>query len=345
MATPIPVTIVSGFLGSGKTTLLNRILNSDTGMRMAVMVNDFGAINIDSELIVGQTDAMINLANGCICCTVESDLIEQLSRLINSPNRPEYLIIEASGVSNPAKIVSTLRYPQFANRLSIDSTITVVDADQFADLEGDMAQLAMEQLDVADIVLLNKTDIASPEQIAAFRTRWGYPGIRLYETNHCDVPLSLVLGTGHFDAHDLEENSLEENSLEQRQQPCVLHHDGHHHCDEHCHVGYHHEAHDQLFETWYWECEQPLSLSLLRSALATLPTTIYRAKGFCQLAELPDHCAVLHLVGSRHDIHPGEPWRNGPRTTRLVFIGTRGGFDREALEQTFSVCIAQSEVA
>lgn len=330
MATPIPVTIVSGFLGSGKTTLLNRILNSDTGMRVAIMVNDFGAINIDSELIVGQTDAMINLANGCICCTVESDLIEQLSRLINSPNRPEYLIIEASGVSNPAKIVSTLRYPQFANRLSIDSTITVVDADQFAGLKGDMAQLAMEQLDVADIVLLNKTDIASPEQIADFRTRWGYPGIRLYETRHCDVPLSLVLGTGHFNAPDLE----------QRQQ-----HSSHHHCDEHCHGEHHHEAHDQLFETWYWECEQPLSLSLLRSALATLPATIYRAKGFCQLAELPDHCAVLHLVGSRHDIHPGVPWRNGPRTTRLVFIGTRGGFDRAALEQTFNACIAQSEVA
>ncbi|ALM54703.1 CobW family GTP-binding protein [Halomonas huangheensis] len=336
MTRPIPVTIVSGFLGSGKTTLLNRILNSDTGMRMAVMVNDFGAVNIDSELIVSQTDSMISLANGCICCTVESDLIEQLQRLISSPDsRPEYLIIEASGVSNPTRIVSTLRYPQFAGRLAIDSTITVVDAEQFAGLEGEMAQLAMEQLDVADIVLLNKIDIATQQQIADFKQRWSWPGIRLHETRHCEIPLSLVIGTGNFDPL-LHDQRLHQTS-------------GHaHHCDEHCQHGEHqhsHHDHGELFDTWYWQCDQPLSLSALRRALATLPLSVYRAKGFCQLAELGDRSAILHLVGSRHDIQPGEPWGEQPPMTRLVVIGTHGGFDRTELEQTFNACIADHAAA
>lgn len=320
---PIPVTIVSGFLGSGKTTLLNRILNTSADMRIAVMVNDFGAVNIDSELIVSQTETMISLTNGCICCTVESDLIEQLTQLIHAPDiRPEYLIIEASGVSNPAKIVNTLRYPQFTGKLAIDSTITVVDASQFADLEGEPAQLAMDQLDIADIVLLNKADIATDAQISAFKQRWSYPGLRLYSTHHCDVPLSLILGTGHFNPDHFDEHH------------CAAEHD--HQCSAHCHS----HDHQQMFDTWYWQSQRPLSLSALRQALAELPSTIYRAKGFCQLVELPERSAIVHVVGSRHDIQPGDLWKGEAPVSRLVFIGIRGGIDQDALQHTLDGCIA-----
>ena len=132
----VPVTLITGFLGAGKTTLLNHLLHATSGRRVAVMVNDFGAINIDKDLIISETQTTVSLANGCICCTVEGDLIDQLTGLLNmQAGRPEHIVIEASGVSNPTKIANTLRYPIFRDRVTIDSILTVVDAEQFDRLE------------------------------------------------------------------------------------------------------------------------------------------------------------------------------------------------------------------
>ncbi|WP_010488943.1 CobW family GTP-binding protein [Pseudomonas sp. S9] len=315
----IPVTIVSGFLGAGKTTLLNRILNSDHGLRMAVMVNDFGAINIDSQLIVSQTQTTVSLTNGCICCTVESDLIEQLSRMLDSrENRPEYIVIEASGVSNPQKIANTLRYPQFRNALNIDSIVTVVDAAQFDGLKGEMAQLAMDQLDAADIIVLNKIDQVSDEQVSALRARWLYPNVRLLQAQHCEVPLELILGVGRLSAGPKLKPVTTARVLGAVPEP----------------------DHSSVFATWSWRCEQPLSLKALRQALAALPANIYRAKGICNIAEAPRQRSVLHLVGSRSEIKLAEDWHDAKPYSQLIVIGTHDAINPANLQAAFEKCIA-----
>ncbi|OEO24831.1 cobalamin synthesis protein P47K [Pseudomonas sp. J237] len=316
----IPVTIVSGFLGAGKTTLLNRILNSDHGLRMAVMVNDFGAINIDSQLIVSQTQTTVSLANGCICCTVESDLIEQMGRLLdNRENRPEYIVIEASGVSNPVKIASTLRYPQFRNALHIDSILTVVDAAQFETLEGDMAQLAMEQLDAADIIVLNKIDQVSPQQVDALRSRWLYPNVRLLQAVECGVPLEFVLGVERFkSAQTFRPLKAAAPSVKA---PGVT-------------------DHAALFASWSWRSDKPLSLKALRQTLASLPADIYRAKGVCNLVEVADKRCVLHLVGSRTEIKPHDTWRGTSPYSEFIVIGAHGAIDPANLQAAFDQCVA-----
>ncbi|MGF6691669.1 G3E family GTPase [Metapseudomonas resinovorans] len=318
---PIPVTIVSGFLGAGKTTLLNRILTSDHGLRMAVMVNDFGAINIDSQLIVSQTQTMVSLANGCICCTVESDLIEQLGRLLDDrANRPEYIVIEASGVSNPSKIANTLRYPQFREALAIDSILTVVDAEQFGQLDGAMAQLAMEQLDVADIIVVNKVDRVSREQIDALKSRWLYPNARVLESQYGEVPLELVLGVGRF------KEGWSFRPAATASAPVL--------------AATTEQDHAAIFDTWSFSTERPLSLKALRKTLAALPSEIYRAKGVCHIAEAPGKRCILHLVGSRSEIKPDQGWNDGVPHTQLIVIGKRGAIDAAEFQAMFEACVA-----
>jgi len=191
----IPATIISGFLGCGKTTLLNRIMQADTGLRIAVMVNDFGQINIDSKMVVNNNGKVMNLANGCICCSISDDLIGQLESLLAQEQGPEYILIEASGVSDPGRIARTLRYPQFRGRLELDAILTLVDAGQILTLDEEFRQLAMTQLEAADIVIINKTDQCSAQELAAIRKEWLFPDSRVYETRYADVPLALIIAT------------------------------------------------------------------------------------------------------------------------------------------------------
>ncbi|GAB3114950.1 GTP-binding protein [Aestuariicella hydrocarbonica] len=315
---PIPVTVVSGFLGSGKTTLLNRILSSDHGLKIAVMVNDFGDINIDSELIVSAEQNTLNLANGCICCTVESDLIEQLRQLHQRRDRPDHILIETSGVSNPSKVVSSLRYPQFRHKLVIDGVITLLDADQFSTLEGDMKSLAMDQLAVADIVVINKTDLASDAQLQQLREQWLYPNARVIETQFAEVPLVLLFGQGVADA--ALKSASDHRCAEHSQEHSVGHSRGE--CQDHCltHIHEHsasirctsHSAHaelshGQMFATLSWQSSSLMSLPKLRQALQNLPASIYRVKGFVHLKEVPDQRCVVHVVGSRVHLEKERP--------------------------------------
>lgn len=195
---PIPLTILTGFLGAGKTTLLNRILAAEHGLRIAVLVNDFGPINIDAQLIIGVEDAAISLANGCICCSIREDLVTTVLEVLQRPERPAYLIIEASGIADPWAIASTFVLSELRTHTQLDSIITVVDTEQVRQqaLAEHTSELIHNQITAADIILLNKIDLVDASQRAEIVAwvRQLVPEARLLETVQADAPLALLLG-------------------------------------------------------------------------------------------------------------------------------------------------------
>ncbi|MGB5424420.1 MAG: GTP-binding protein, partial [Desulfobacterales bacterium] len=155
---PIPVTLIGGFLGAGKTSLLNHVLSENHGVRAAVLVNDFGAVNIDAKLVVGVEGETVSLANGCICCTIRDDLIGACLGLLKRPEAPEHLLIELSGVSDPVPVLNTFMETELGALFSLSSTLAVVDAEQFPRMEREMSDLVHVQIAAADMVVINKVD-------------------------------------------------------------------------------------------------------------------------------------------------------------------------------------------
>ena len=330
----VPITILTGFLGAGKTTLLNRILTGDHGLRVGVLVNDFGSINIDAELVVGVDSNMISLANGCVCCQIRDDLIESVTALLARSEAVEYILLEASGVADPAGIFVTFTDPDLRDRIRLDSVICVVDADQaFAHPEyPPLMDLKLRQVGFADMLILNKVGLAGPEQVNKVRA-WlddRFNRLRIVETDYCDVPYEILLGVGRFDPARSGVNS------DAKQQTCA---------DPTCRGGRHAHSddwhdHSKVFGTWSYETDQPLALEALRENLRKLPGTIYRAKGVVYAADMPQRRAVLQVVGRRVDISYQEEWGQRMRRTQIVAIGAPGGIDAAMLERTFSSCIS-----
>jgi G3E family GTPase len=353
--TPIPITILTGFLGAGKTTVLNHLLHSDHGLRVAVMVNDFGAVNIDSQLVVsvdGDDADMVSLSNGCICCTIRGDLLRAMIDLLRRAETPEYIIIETSGVSDPAGVASTFMLPDLKPYIRLDSILTVIDAEQGGDaLEGAQYFLAMAQVGVADIVVVNKADLVDAVQLQEIRTwiREIVPRARILETSYGRIPHQLVLSVGAYAPERLEAVTPKDVHVHEAGVPTD--HDHHHHDDQdHDHDEHddhdHHPDHSLVFETWSWRSDEPLSLKALRKTVEDLPLTVYRAKGFVQLAEMPENRGVLHVVGKRVSLTFGEQWREGETPhTQLVVIGSYGGVDPDALGRRFEGALTKNQPA
>lgn len=320
----VPLTILTGFLGSGKTTLLNHILNGNHGLRVVVLVNDFGAINIDADLVVGVENDVISLANGCVCCTIRDDLVESVMQAIDRPERPEYIILEASGVAQPASIAMTFNNGSLRDRIRLDSIICVVDAEQVFAAPETM-ELKMFQMACADVVILNKVDLVEREQVAKIR-QWldtRFRRYRIIETTQCDVPLEVLLSVGRFDPEQIESALRPGDGAGSG---CALDH------------GHQHAA---VFATWSYETDRPLSLEVLRKAASKLPAEIYRAKGVIHTEGDPAQRAVLQVVGRRVDLALAGTWGVETPRTRIVAIGAPGAIDSDALERTFDRCIAQ----
>ncbi|MFC2054197.1 CobW family GTP-binding protein [Chloroflexota bacterium] len=314
----VPVTILTGFLGAGKTTLLNRILNGSHGLRVAVLVNDFGAINIDAELIVDIDDNAISLTNGCVCCTIRDDLVKTIEEVISRPENPEFILLEASGVADPSGIAMTFAIPTFRDRIRLDSIISIVDAEQaFAYPEyPQLQELKMRQIGFSDMVVLNKVDLVDAEQLEKVRG-WinnRLKRVRIVEAVQCDVPLEILLAVGRFDPQQLEE----------------------------AHINRHHDGvdHGHTFSTWSYQTDLPLSLDALNEMVKKrLPGNIYRCKGVVYAAENPDRRAVLQVVGRRSDVALDQEWGETKPHTQIVAIGAYGSIEPEALTAQFDACI------
>lgn len=300
----IAVTVVGGFLGAGKTTLLNHVLVSAEGRRIAVLVNDFGAIDIDSGLISARSGETISLANGCICCSMADGLVVALLRLLERRPAPEHLVIEASGVGDPARIAE-IAYADPSFRL--DGIIVLADAERIRALAEDrrVGDTVRRQLAGADLVVLNKADLVAPEDLAGTRA-WLHaevPGARVVEAVQARVPLAVLLGE-HSD----------------RPREAVVHH----------------HAHELGFTSWSFTTERAFDRARLAAALDALPETVLRAKGLVALADAPLHRTVLQMVGRRHELVLGEPWGAELPSGRLVAIGLAGGIDAAALDALFA---------
>jgi len=349
----IPVLLLTGYLGSGKTTLLNRILTNNKGIRFAVIVNDIGEVNIDASLIqqggvVSQKDdSLVALQNGCICCTLQTDLINQLHELV-AQKAYDYIVIEASGICEPAPIAQTLcsyaqMVPQFAKDglPTLDCICSVVDAlrlrDEFGNgdklryvtKEEDLAALVTEQIEFCNIILLNKASEVSEDELAHVKAiiRAIQPHAEIIETNYCDVPFEKILNTGLFDFDKVATSATWIQEIEDARH----HHDddddddddqdheehGHDH-DEHEHHHHHHHdhehgEHDHLaeydIETFVYFARKPFDLGMFDEFVsAHWPQNVIRCKGMCYFAEEYDMCYLFEQAGRQFNLRKAGEW-------------------------------------
>lgn len=319
---PIPITIIGGFLGSGKTSLLNHVINNTRGKRFAVLVNDFGEINIDAKLVVSVEGETISLANGCVCCVIRDDLLKEVLRLAERVPLPEHIVIETSGVARPISVAETFLSPAVHHLVETQNMITMLDADLVIDDQADYTDIAYGQIAVADLVVINKTDLVSPRQIEEVRKKVEtiVPRARIWETTFGEVPLELIFD----DVISRAAESLRENS---KPIPTKLAHN-------------HHEE----FATWTFRSKAKWSFNAIQRAVEHLPKGIFRAKGMVQLDLDSDDYGILQVTGRRSWLRlmQQESDEDEGVTTELVFIGKPGTATNDSIKAHFENALEEA---
>lgn len=281
----IPVTVIGGYLGAGKTTLVNHLLRHANGTRIAVLVNDFGALQIDAELIEATDGDTVSLTNGCICCSLAGGMMEALQSVATREQPPERIVIETSGVSDPVAVAQYAHLPGFR----LDAVIVLADAETVRRRSTDkhVGRHVLQQLRGADLIVLNKTDLLDDERIAEMRTWLAQtaPDVRVIESQHAALPMAVV-----FDREQADDR-------------------------QRAHL---HDAHDD-HRTWTMVDERPVDRASFDTWVASLDERIVRAKGFVHFTDEPTATWEFQLVGARHGLtrRPDAP----SSTTRIVLIG------------------------
>ena len=358
MISKIPATIITGFLGAGKTTLIRHMLQNAQGRRIALIINEFGDLGVDGDILKGCGDEtcreedVMELSNGCICCTVADDFIPTMEKLLARENRPDHIVIETSGLALPQPLVRAFNWPGISTQVTVDGVVTVVDGkavtegrfahsvaavdaqrqlDENLDHETPLSELFEDQIACADMIVVNKTDLlegAEAEALVGTLRESSRSGVQVVTTSMGKLPVDVLLGQGIGAESDLDSRH-------------ELHHHHHDHSDEHEHDHDHHHDHDHdAFESFVVTLGEITDPKAFSDQVSTIigAHDILRLKGFAAVSGKPMRL-TLQAVGPRVETYFDQPFGDTARATRLVVIG-QAGLDQAAIEAALKSCAA-----
>lgn len=359
MQAKIPATVITGFLGAGKTTLIRHMLQNAEGKRIALIINEFGDLGVDGDILKGcgdetcTEDDIMELSNGCICCTVADDFIPTMEKLLARPDKPDHIVIETSGLALPQPLIRAFNWPEISTKVTVDGVVTVVDGkavsegqfahniaavdaqrklDENLDHETPLSELFEDQIACADMIVVNKSDLLGPEAADALAAKLkseSRDGVQVVKASMGALPVDVLLGQGVGAEGDLDARHEVHHHHHDHDDD---HHDGHSDDDHH----HHHEHDHDAFESFVFERGEITDAAAFAEQVAGVirANDVLRLKGFAAVAGKPMRL-TLQAVGPRVDTYFDKPFGADPRITRLVVIG-QSGLNRAAIEAGLS---------